>query len=258
MSSASAKSPTQSSSTDTSANRIRTRTGSDSSASSDPSRSAAPAERTAARARSTPAASTGWACVAGATFACSHERTTLQMLIRQGGDARHLLASSAGLERPAPGGESADYRQGADESACKPDPVHRASSRPARATAIPLGLTSPPGSSGLPAGSGGPPSNACTVAGFPGSLLTLLPVGFAEPPRSPGVLVVSYTAVSPLPRRSAEAVCFLWHFPAGRPGLPLATTVPCGVRTFLGGGLAPADAAARPARPPSISVRAST
>ena len=32
------------------------------------------------------------------------------------------------------------------------------------------------------------------------------------------------------------AVCFLWHCPAGRPGLPLATTVPCGVRTFLGAG----------------------
>ena len=26
---------------------------------------------------------------------------------------------------------------------------------------------------------------------------------------------------------------FLWHFPAGRPGWPLATTVPCPARTFL-------------------------
>src|SRR5262249_37931664 len=33
---------------------------------------------------------------------------------------------------------------------------------------------------------------------------------------------------------AAMAVCFLWHFPAGRPGLPLATTLPCGARTFLG------------------------
>lgn len=32
-----------------------------------------------------------------------------------------------------------------------------------------------------------------------------------------------------------RAVCFLWHFPAGHPGLLLATTLPCGVRTFLGG-----------------------
>ena len=31
-----------------------------------------------------------------------------------------------------------------------------------------------------------------------------------------------------------EAVCFLWHYPAGHPGLLLATTLPCGVRTFLG------------------------
>ena len=30
------------------------------------------------------------------------------------------------------------------------------------------------------------------------------------------------------------AVCFLWHCPAGRPGWLLATTLPCGARTFLG------------------------
>jgi uncharacterized membrane protein YfcA len=29
------------------------------------------------------------------------------------------------------------------------------------------------------------------------------------------------------------AVCSLWHCPAGHPGLLLATTLPCGVRTFL-------------------------
>ena len=44
-----------------------------------------------------------------------------------------------------------------------------------------------------------------------------------------------------------RAVCFLWHFPAGRPGLPLATTPPCGVRTFLGGRCPP--------RPPDRLVR---
>ena len=83
--------------------------------------------------------------------------------------------------------------------------------------------------------------------------MTLLRVGFTEPPRSPGVLVVSYTTVSPLPRSRtvarAEAVCFLWHCPAGRPGLPLTTTLPYGVRTFLGGGPKATSAAARPARP---------
>jgi hypothetical protein len=64
-------------------------------------------------------------------------------------------------------------------------------------------------------------------------LLILLPVGFTEPPQSPGVLVVSYTAVSPLPPLRG-AVCFLWHCPAGHPGWALPTTVLCGVRTFLG------------------------
>ena len=91
-------------------------------------------------------------------------------------------------------------RGGADESACKPGSV------PGRLTAlrsatIHLGLPLPTGSCGLPAGSGGPPSNACAAARLaPRGLLTLLRVGFTEPPRSPGALVVSYTTVSPLPR----------------------------------------------------------
>jgi len=74
-------------------------------------------------------------------------------------------------------------------------------------------------------------------AGEP-ALLTLLQVGFAEPSQSPATLVVSYTAVSPLPR-SLGAVCFLWHFPAGRPGWALPTTLPCGGRTFLDPGTWP-------------------
>src|SRR5262249_5130053 len=70
--------------------------------------------------------------------------------------------------------------------------------------AIHLGLPLPAGSSGPPAGWGGPPSFAC--AGRPlaeATLSTLLRVGFTEPPRSPGVLVGSYPAVSPLPPRGA-------------------------------------------------------
>ena len=35
------------------------------------------------------------------------------------------------------------------------------------------------------------------------------------------------------PYPDTRAVCSLLHFPAGCPGLPLTTTVPCGVRTFL-------------------------
>ena len=98
-----------------------------------------------------------------------------------------------------------------------------------RVAAIHLDVPLPARSSDLPARSGGPPSNACC--------LVLLQVGFADPCRSPGTLVVSYTAVSPLPepwRTRVPAVCSLWHCPAGHPGWVLPTTLPCGARTFLG------------------------
>ena len=102
-----------------------------------------------------------------------------------------------------------------------------------RVTVIHLARPLLTGSSALPACSGGPPSNACC--------LSLLQVGFTEPPQSPGALVVSYTTVSPLPRAPADrgrrihgAVCSLWHCPADHSGWLLATTLPCGARTFLG------------------------
>jgi len=88
---------------------------------------------------------------------------------------------------------------GADELACKPDSVHR----------VPCGVPA-----------GGHPSRPAVAGrlqrptrrhrvGHPQSpaqravaarLLALLQVGFTEPSRSPGTLVVSYTTVSPLPR----------------------------------------------------------
>ena len=89
---------------------------------------------------------------------------------------------------------------------------------------------------------GNPPAR---TAGWQ-SFSILLRVGFAEPPQSPAVLVVSYTTVSPLPR-SRGAVYSLWHFPAGHPGWALPTTLPCGVRTFL-------DQVTQP-RPPGRLVR---
>jgi len=66
--------------------------------------------------------------------------------------------------------------------------------------------------------------------------MTLLRVGFAEPSRSPATLVSSYLTVSPLPVPIAEpsAVCSLLHFPSGHPAWALPSTLPCGVRTFLG------------------------
>jgi hypothetical protein len=50
-------------------------------------------------------------------------------------------------------------------------------------------------------------------------------------------LVRSYRTVSPLPSRLRRAaVCSLWHCPAGRPDWRLASTLPCGGRTFLDPG----------------------
>src|SRR5690606_35753631 len=48
-----------------------------------------------------------------------------------------------------------------------------------------------------------------------------------------------------------EAVCSLWHCPAGHPGWVLPTTLLCGARTFLGTRrlAAMGHAVARPARP---------
>ena len=57
------------------------------------------------------------------------------------------------------------------------------------------------------------------------------------------------------PPHGDRAVCSLWHCPAGRPGWALPTTLPCGVRTFLGGHIAAPDAAARPARPTPTLAR---
>ena len=79
---------------------------------------------------------------------------------------------------------------GVDESADTPGPVDVA---PLLAFAtwavIHLGRLLPGASSDLPAHSGGQPSSVCC--------LVLLQVGFTEPRQSPGVLVVSYTTVSP-------------------------------------------------------------
>ncbi len=55
-------------------------------------------------------------------------------------------------------------------------------------------------------------------------------------------------------RLRVGAVCFLWHCPASRPGLPLTTTLPCGVRTFLGGAAGVATGSRRRDRPASSSA----
>jgi hypothetical protein len=119
------------------------------------------------------------------------------------------------------------------------------------ATVIHLGLPLPTASCGLPASIGRAALKHSRREPLV-PLLTLLRVGFTEPPQSPAALVVSYTTVSPLPSRGAKAVCFLWHYPAGHPGSALPTTLPCGARTFLA-GLVP-GATARPTHP-GIRIR---
>ena len=121
-----------------------------------------------------------------------------------------------------------------------------------RVAAIHLGLPLPTGSSDLPAGSGGPPSNACADHRIaPGVLLDLAPGGvyLAAPVtrNAGGLLHRRFT----LTESCDSAVCFLWHCPAGHPGLPLTTTLPYGARTFLGRGLPRT-------RPPGRLVRRTT
>src|SRR4051812_39718194 len=76
--------------------------------------------------------------------------------------------------RPSPLQSRWKGSRGADEQACKPDPVPRRLAARGSAT-IHLGPPLPTGSSDLPAGSGGPPSNACAAPG--GEPLGLAPGG---------------------------------------------------------------------------------
>src|SRR5580704_13618802 len=72
-------------------------------------------------------------------------------------------------------------------------------SRSRGAAVIHLGLPLPTASCGLPASIGRAALDRSRREPLV-PLLTLLRVGFTKPPQSPATLVVSYTAVSPLPR----------------------------------------------------------
>src|SRR6266511_282899 len=152
-----------------------------------------------------------------------------------------LVSGSAGQRWPWPGGRRTSR------------PVRRilcpAISR-SPVSAIHLGLPLPASSCGLPAGSGEQPSIACagrrlaaaTLLGLaPGGVYRATPVARGAGELLPHRFTLTGTSV--------PAVCSLWHFPAGHPGLPLTTTLLCGVRTFLGGARRGADATARPTRP---------
>ena len=170
-------------------------------------------------------------------------------------ERRHRLAgrSSKRHARPARRQRRSEARA-AGELACRPGSVHplaRAGGHPSR-TAVAGSLVR----STREHRAGRPRSLAQARRRLRRpALLTLLRVGFTEPPQSPAALVVSYTTVSPLPPapgRDPEpaAVCFLWHFPAGHPGSALPTTLPFGARTFLGGPGEPG-----PTRPPGQLAR---
>src|SRR4051794_41514755 len=64
-----------------------------------------------------------------------------------------------------------------------------------------------------------------------------------------GLLHRRFTLTGSTAEAAPPAVCSLWHCPAGHPGSPLTTTLPCGARTFLGDGVSPVDATAQPTRP---------
>src|SRR5580700_406244 len=138
--------------------------------------------------------------------------------------------------------------QAAGELACRPGSVHpltRADGHPSgTAVAGSLVRSTREHRAGRPQ-----PLAQAPRPGRRAALVTLLRVGFTEPPGSLRALVVSYTTVSPLPLAGPKpgpgAVCSLWHCPAGHPGSALPTTLPCGARTFLTG-----PCQHGPARPP--------
>ncbi len=121
-------------------------------------------------------------------------------------------------------------RVGADESGRKPDSVPGAPCG-GRVAAIHLGLPSPAGSSDLPAGIGRATLERLRRNRTAAPFWPCSGWGLPSRPGRPGRWWSLTPPFHPYP--IARAVCSLWHCPAGRPGLPLATTLPCGVRTFL-------------------------
>ena len=110
------------------------------------------------------------------------------------------------------------------------------------AAVIHLGLPLPAASCGLPASIGRAALDRSRREPLV-PLLTLLRVGFTEPPQSPAALVVSYTAVSPLPRvPDAGRSVFCGTFPRVTPGRRYRP--PCPVEP------GPSSPGLRPARPP--------
>src|SRR5271169_3605154 len=121
-------------------------------------------------------------------------------------------------------------------------------SRSRGAAVIHLGLPLPTASCGLPASIGRAALDRSRREPMV-PLLTLLRVGFTKPPQSPAALVVSYTAVSPLPRvPDAGRSVFCGTVPRVTPGRRYRP--PCPVEP------GPSSPGLRPARPPGRLTRA--
>src|SRR5690606_34205041 len=103
------------------------------------------------------------------------------------------------------------------ESACKPDSVEDGHPSGPHVTA---GLLRPTRDS-----IGGPPASLLGLA--PGGVCRAGPVARS----AGGLLLHPFTLAC---ARRPSAVCSLLHFPSGHPAWELPSTLPCGVRTFLG------------------------
>ena len=160
--------------------------------------------------------------------------------------------------RRFPHGHGAYSGRATDESACTPGSVHGGLAA-SRWAVIHLGPPLPAGSSGPPAGIGRAALERLrrTASGRPGRRPFRPCSGWGLPshtghPVCGGLLHRRFTLAGASSEDATPAVCSLWHCPAGHPGSPLATTLPCGARTFLGGGSPrrrdrPADSSVVPA-----------
>jgi hypothetical protein len=143
--------------------------------------------------------------------------------------------SEAGRSRHSD--KSPGQRPGAGEPACRPGsvpPLTRGGGHPS-GTAVAGSLVR----STREHRAGRPRS---LTQGTVAPLLTLLRVGFTEPPQSPAALVVSYTTVSPLPLLAQRRSVFCGTVPRVTPGRRYRP--PCLVEP------GPSSPGLRPARPP--------
>jgi len=154
------------------------------------------------------------------------------------GTGMHVLGCWGGAgdrERLITGSEQARGRVG-DGLACKPGsvPCHQGGDHPSRA-AVADSLERPTRTLGRAV-------LERVLSGLaPGGVCLAVPVAR----RTGGLLPHRFTLAAGEP----EAVCSLWHCPAGHPGWVLPTTLLCGARTFLGTRRLAAEVTRSPGQP---------